>query len=292
MMLLRPFAFLAAVLVPAIAVAQAPPPSASSTAAQASRIKLDYEQPTNPAHKPLYDLLKKRGVLERIQTILSPFKLPRDLTLRVKNCGMVNAWYDSGVITVCYEYLDFIQKNAPKTITRSDVTPEDALVGQTYFVFLHEAGHAMFDFFEVPVFGGEENAADQFSTFLMLMLGQKEAFPLIMGATYTFQSFLRKPEISAPIAAFSDIHGPPAQRYFNLICIAYGARPDTFKEVIDKHYLPQSRAGDCAFEYSALAWAFNHLIEPNIDRELGQKVLDRNWLPVPSDRPKRPPHAS
>ena len=288
----RLFAGLAFALMPAVAVAQTPPAPATSDTAQSSRVKIDYVAPTNPAHKPLYDLLMKRGALERIQTILSPFKLPRDLTLRVKNCGMVNAWYDNGVITVCYEYLDFIKKNTPKTTTRSDVSPEDALVGQTYFVFLHEAGHAMFDFFEVPVFGGEEDAADQFSTYLMLLLGQKEAFPLIMGATYTFQSFLRKPEITSSIAAFSDIHGPPAQRYFNLICIAYGAQPDAFKEVVDKHYLPQSRAEDCAFEYSALAWAFTHLIEPNIDRELGQKVLDRNWLPVPSQRPKRPPHAS
>ena len=291
-MMFRLSACLAVALVPVVAIAQTPSAPAGSNAAQSNRIKIDYVAPTNVAHKPLYDLLMKRGALERIQTILSPFKLPRDLTLRVKNCGVVNAWYDNGVITVCYEYLDFIKKNTPKTTTRSDVSPEDALVGQTYFVFLHEAGHAMFDFFEVPVFGGEEDAADQFSTYLMLALGQKDAFPLIMGATYTFQSFLRKPEITASIAAFSDIHGPPAQRYFNLICIAYGARPDTFKEVVDKHYLPQSRAEDCAFEYSALAWAFVHLIEPNIDRELGQKVLDRNWLPVPSERPKRPPHAS
>jgi Putative metallopeptidase len=290
-MLLRLFACFATALIPAIAVAQTPAVPAASNAAQSNRIKIDYVPPTNPADKPLYDLLMKRGTLERVQTILSPFKLPRDLTLRVKNCGMVNAWYDSGVITVCYEYLDFIKNNAPQTTTRADVTPDDALIGQTYFVFLHEAGHAMFDFFEVPVFGGEEDAADQFATYLMLLLGKNEAFPLVMGATYTFQSFLRKPEITSSIAAFSDIHGPPAQRYFNLICIAYGAHPETFKEVVDNHYLPQERAEDCAFEYSALAWAFSHLIEPNIDRELGQKVLDRDWLPVPGQRPKRPPHA-
>ena len=175
-MLLRLFASLAATLVPAIAFAQAQPTPATSTAAQSGRIKIDYVAPTNAAHRPLHDLLTKRGALERIQTILSPFKLPRDLTLRVKDCGMVNAWYDSGVITVCYEYLNFIKKNAPKTTTRSDVTPEDALVGQTYFVFLHEAGHAMFDFFEVPVFGGEEDGADQFATYMMLQLARMKHF--------------------------------------------------------------------------------------------------------------------
>jgi hypothetical protein len=194
------------------------------------------------------------------------------------------------VITVCYEYLDFIQKNAPKETTRIGITPEDALVGQNYYVFLHEAGHAMFALFEVPVFGGEENAADAFSTYMMLQLGKDESFPLIMGATYTFASFLTKPEISSPIASYSDIHGTPAQRYFNLLCIGYGARPDIFAEVVTDHYLPQSRAQDCAFEYGSLAWAFDHLIKDHIDPQLAQSVLDRSWLPSVATRPVRPGH--
>src|SRR5271165_3333762 len=80
-MLLRLLACLAVALGPAIAHAQAQPVAAGSNAAQSNRIKIDYVAPTNPSHKPLYDLLMKRGALERIQTILSPFKLPRDLTL-------------------------------------------------------------------------------------------------------------------------------------------------------------------------------------------------------------------
>jgi hypothetical protein len=278
-----------ALLVPSLAAAQSAA-TADAASAQTNRVRIEYVPPTNSAHQPIYDLLQKRKTLERMQLLLSPFKLPRDLTLKVVNCGMVNAWYDNGVVTVCYEYLDFIQKNAPKETTRTGVSPEDALVGQTYFVFLHEAGHGMFDLLKVPVFGGEENAADQFSSYLMLQLGKDEVFPLIMGATYTFQSFLQKPEISAPIVAYSDIHGAPAQRYFNLLCIAYGARPDVFNEVVANRYLPQSRAQDCPFEYGALAWAFDNLVKAHIDPELGQKVLDRSWLPAAAARPARPSH--
>jgi hypothetical protein len=278
-----------ALLAPGWAAAQpAAPPDAG---AQTNRVRVEYAPPTDAAHKPIYDLLKKRGALERLQLLLSAFRLPRDLTLKTVGCnGMVNAWYDNGVVTVCYEYLDFIQKNVPKETSRVGVTPEDALVGQGYFVFLHEVGHAMFDFFKVPVFGGEETGADQFSTYMMLQLGKYEAFPLVMGATYTFQSFLRKPEITAPITAYSDIQGAPAQRYFNLLCIGYGARSDVFAEVVTDRYLPKSRAQDCAFEYGALTWAFDHLIKPYIDQELGQKVLDRSWLPVVTERPARPGH--
>ncbi len=146
----------------------------------------------------------------------------------------------------------------------------------------------MFALLQAPVFGGEEQAADQFSTYMMLLIGKAEAFPLIMGATYTFQSFLRSPEITASIASFSDIHGTPAQRYFNLMCLGFGARPDVFAEVVDNHYLPAGRAQDCAFEYGALAWAFDHLILPHIDQDLARNVLDRSWLPAVTFRPERP----
>ena len=48
----------------------------------------------------------------------------------------------------------------------ASVTPEDALVGQTYYVFMHEAGHAMFAYFEAPVFGGEERRNSAGASFL------------------------------------------------------------------------------------------------------------------------------
>jgi hypothetical protein len=203
---------------------------------------------------------------------------------------MINAWYQQGVVTVCYEYLDFVKKNVPTRMPRDGVTPDDALVGQTYYVLFHELGHAMFAYFQAPVFGGEEQGADQFSTYMMLQIGKDESFPLIMGATYTFQSFLQNPEITAPIQSFSDIHGTPAQRFFNLMCIGYGARPDIFSEVVTNHILPQGRAQDCAFEYGALAWAYDQLILPHIDQQMAQKVLDRTWLPTVTSRPERPGH--
>ena len=289
MTLSKTIACIAALLLAELAAAQSPPLSAPAEA-QTNRVKIEYVPPTNSSHQPILDPLKRRHSLEHLQTLLSPFRLPRDLLLRVTGCGVVNAWYDAGIVTVCYEYLDFVEKNVPKETTRTGVTPEDALVGQGYYVFLHEVGHAMFALLQAPVFGGEEQAADQFSTYMMLLIGKDEAFPLIMGATYTFQSFLQRPEITASIASFSDIHGTPAQRYFNLMCIGYGARPDVFAEVVDKHYLPAGRAQDCAFEDGALAWAFDNLIKPHVDRELASKLLDSSWLPAVTFRPTRPGH--
>jgi len=39
---------------------------------------------------------------------------------------------------------------------------KDAICGQLFFAVAHELGHAMFDIFDVPGFGRQEHAADQF----------------------------------------------------------------------------------------------------------------------------------
>lgn len=49
---------------------------------QSKRIGIEYEPPKNPAHQPLYEMLKERRVLEKMQEIFSPFQLPIELISR------------------------------------------------------------------------------------------------------------------------------------------------------------------------------------------------------------------
>jgi hypothetical protein len=74
-MILKAIACVASIFLPSIAVAQSAAPSTPAVA-QTNRVKIEYVPPTNPAHQPLLDLLKRRHVLERVQTLLSPFRLP------------------------------------------------------------------------------------------------------------------------------------------------------------------------------------------------------------------------
>jgi hypothetical protein len=85
-------------------------------------------------------------------------------------------------VTVCYEYLADILKNAPDRTLPSGVTQQDALLGSFLDVFLHETGHAVFDLLKVPVFGREEDAADLFSAYIMLQFGKEDAHGLILGS--------------------------------------------------------------------------------------------------------------
>src|SRR5215471_19528814 len=275
----------------ALACLALPQMSATAAEVRTNRILFEYVPPTNPEHQPLYDLLKQHRTLEKLQEVFSPFRIPIDLTLRTIGCdGVSNARYQRPDVIVCYEYLNEIYQTMPKETTPEGITPHDAVLGQTFYVFGHEMGHAMFDVLKVPVIGDAENGADHFSAYMMLQFGKARAKDLITGAAYTYKKYVQGPLVSAPLAAFSDIHDAPAQRFYNLLCLAYGADPVLFAEFVEKdsiEYLPQGRALNCKGEYEQVTNAFNASIRPHLDERLEKEVLDKTWLPnvKSNDRP-------
>ena len=247
---------------------------------QTNRMRIEYVAPTNPAHQALYELLKEKRALEKLQEIFSPFRLPVDLTLRTVGCdGVSNAWYHLPAVSVCYEYLNEILQAMPKSTTPDGVTPADAVMGQFFYVFAHEMGHAMFDILQVPIFGNAEDAADHFATYIMLQFGKDQARGLITGAALSYKKYVMGPQVTAPLVAFSDAHAAPAQRFFNLLCLAYGANQELFSDFVTKGYLPEARARGCKGEYDQVAFAFRDLIVPHLDQQMAKVVLNKAWLP-------------
>lgn len=247
--------------------------------AQPGRVKVEYVPPTDPAHQPLYDLLRQRRALEDLQRLFSPFRLPTDLTIQTVGCdGIANAWYERAGVTLCYELLSLISRPIPKDVAWAGITQEDAAVGQFLYIAGHEVGHAMFDILKVPILGNEEDVADQFSTYLMLRLGSDQARRLILGAAYYFRKHLQDQSVTTQLKAFSDAHSRPQQRFYNLLCMAYGANSAMFAELVAKDYLPKQRAMGCQREYRRVGNSFQTLIGPHIDPEAAKSVLDEAWL--------------
>ncbi len=211
---------------------------AQAAADRDSRVSVSYVPPKDPAHRAIYEQLGQRRFLEKLQRLLTPFRLPRALLVKLEGCdGDANAFYESNVITVCYEYIDQLWKTMPAQTTAAGVTPADAIVGP---LFDTEFAHALFELLRVPVLGREEDAADQVSAYIMLHLGKAEARRLIGGVAYAYKTEADAATAPPTMTQFADVHGTPAQRFYNVLCIAYGA---------DK-----SRSGRSAFRNIRAKW--------------------------------------
>ena len=259
---------LAFVLAASVALAQEAAPR---------RIEIAYEQPKDAAHRPIFDAVREARVLETFQQALSPFRLPRTLTARIAGCdGEVNAFYENGVITVCYEYLDYVSEVARSRRRPAWLTEKGAIMGPTLDVFFHEAGHALFEYLHIPVLGREEDAADQVSALALLHLGREDAAQLVGGVAFMYLEeagvtprTLNWPRLRFMRAAtYADEHGTPLQRKFNLLCLAYGQDPRRFGAAVETGALPKARAEQCEYEYRQALYAFDTLLAPHFDKAL------------------------
>jgi len=265
-----------------------------------NRIDIDL-QPTQKAElQSVHDMLKNKKGLEKLQDIYSPFQLPEVLTYRTKDCGLENAWYqrENGkpIITLCYELRDHIMQTVPKGDSPTGVSQDDAKIGQFFWFASHETGHAMFDIFDLPIWGHEEDAADGFAGFILLHLGKDESQRMIKGAAWQWKDYISdyrtNREVQIRLAGFSSNHGQPEQRFYDLMCMAYGAEPDKFANLTDEGYLPPTRAPSCKYEYRTLAYAFKRDIVPHLDYEMAKNIWDMEWLPDTSQMQRRPPVAA
>ena len=146
----------------------------------------------------------------------------------------------------------------------------------------------MFDLLKVPIFGREEDDADQFSAYIILQMGKEEARRLITGAVYQYRSGVKSETQTITTKRFADEHGTLSQPFFNILCLAYGADAELFKDIVESGYLPKERADECGDEYSHVAYAFKTLIGPYVDRKLAAN-FHKNWLPpINSPVPHRP----
>jgi Putative metallopeptidase len=264
--ILRLGAVLAAPISAVLCVASA----ANEKSKKAGGVVIEYVQPIDKAHKPLYDLLKEHQALERVRKLLIPIRWPRTLRLELKGCeGESNAWYEDAVVTVCYEHLDDMWRSANSSKRPSTISLEDAFIGPFVDTFLHETGHGIFDLFKIPILGREEDAADQLAAYFVLQFPKETKRRLILGGAYSYASELkvrsardlyrRRLDVGRHIT-FADEHGTPAQRLFNLLCIAYGSDKELFGDLVEKGYLPEERAKTCEDEYQQIDYAYHQLI--------------------------------
>jgi hypothetical protein len=261
--------------------AKAQTPGGPSPALANDRIIIAYSEPAASHFRPLALRLKEWRYLEQLKEFLSPLKLPSGVQLKItmKECGSVNSWWSGRRfgLFLCYEFFDYAERAAPLDMTETGVPRGNAILGAMLQVTFHELGHALFDIFDVPVMGREEDAADQISGFILTQFGPAIALQTLPGAVHLWRSFAEvEPEWRR--TAYADEHGHPLQRAYNYLCLAYGSDPATFQHIVDAGLLPKARAGHCGREYRQVLNAFARTMLPHIDQEKMQLVMQRRWL--------------
>lgn len=125
-------------------------------------------------------------------------------------------------------------------------------------VFYHELGHAVIDLMEVPIFGQEEDAADVMSVLLIDWLFEEDSAQAI--AYDSAFGYINDPEGEEEVA-YWDVHGPDEQRFYNHVCLFYGANPDDRLDLAEDLGLPEDRAEYCPDEYAQAATSWGAIFD-------------------------------
>lgn len=161
------------------------------------------------------------------------------------------------------------------TASLSADTAEDTFVEANVLgIFYHELGHAVIDIEQVPIFGQEEDAADVFSIFLIDALFDEEAATdLAYDASLGFWGEVLARETDGYDMSWWGVHGPDEQRFYNTVCLFYGANPDERETFAEDMELPEDRAETCPDEYDLAAASWGTILDEMETRKSGMPIV-------------------
>jgi len=267
-----------------------------------------YRPVKNRAYAAIRQDMINRKVLEEYVAFMAPLRLPKTLWVYAEECDGgpgASPHYspDQRAIVMCYQFIKLLSDVATGLVKYENknpnalpmrMSPKGFLAGAFAGVILHESGHALFDILDVPIFGREEDAADQMAFFIATQFKPQVA-DLIVGALADLNGIFPDPPTDAantndpkypkdadakcqldPFCAFSDEHGTSSQRMFNAVCVGYGSNPAHYAPWAKEGWLPKDR--DCVGEYATLKHAFAVTVYPFIDPAQMKKVQAGNWF--------------
>jgi hypothetical protein len=250
------------------------------------QIEVEYKKPVFTAGQlsqyfnftTIYDWLIVRRPLDELPYFLAPLKLPRRIKIEVDQCGAERRPYvPGGPVTICYELIDKIEKVAAKI--NNNNLKQTIIVGAFTQAVLHELAYAVFDVLQVPIWGRQDDAADRLSAFVLMQFSEAVASTTMIGSGEFFLLSNR----TWTGSAFASPNSPEAQRFYNILCIAYGGDPLDFAGWTKSHngqdpILPGQRARRCSYEYQQVRAAFDLRIMPYINPDVLLQVKAARWF--------------
>jgi hypothetical protein len=217
---------------------------------------------TASRYKEIDNQVRAEKLLEKAADQLNrALILPYDITLRTKNCGQVNALYESSdrSVTMCYELMEHFYDTF-RAAGDTERKAYDKMFDAVRFVFLHEIAHALIDTYNLPISGNEEDAADRCASFISLTELGDDGVRAVLAAASAF--FNESKLNSSSRKDLADEHLLQEQRFYNSLCMLYGSNTAKYEYVVSDGMLPKERAAKCPSEYQKTVESWKSLLDP------------------------------
>jgi Putative metallopeptidase len=232
----------------------------NSIAAANGKLKFRYSRPINVSQSSvLRDITTTEKANESaVSTLNEQISLPFDIYISFRNCGGPDAFYteEDREITICHEIIAGYYVLLSETV-KNETELQEAVGDAIMSLTLHEVAHALIDTLALPITGREEDAADQFSTLILI-----KRFPRgerkVLNAARMYK-ILSNFEIHNK-ADYWDEHSFDAQRYYDTICLVYGHNPKEYAYLVERNILPEERSEICEQDFQRIERSWEQLL--------------------------------
>jgi len=207
-------------------------------------------------------LISQRAVYRTVEELKKQITLPFEIQVIFKDCGGPDSYYDehSHKIVICYELIDAYSDLFSRTL-KASAARDEATKNAVVSMFLHEVAHGLIDGWDLPITGREEDAADQFSTLVLINdMPNGERVALEGARSYKLLANLEHGEEKD----YSDPHSLDEQRFYNTICLVYGHRPERYEYLVRNGSIPVERAFQCEEDYARANKSWQTLLAPHL----------------------------
>jgi len=184
---------------------------------------------------------------------------PEDVDISFETCRHLDVFYSPPLrrITICYDVIDdMTDLLLPHIRNRSKLCEAvDSIIAS---MFLHEVSHALIDLLKLPTTGREEDAADQFSTLMLMNRFDREKSIMTIARVYRILAEIERHEE----LVYWDEHSQDFQRYYDTLCLIYGRNPQKYSYLVSKGTLPKERAELCEEDFNHIKNAWKSLLKP------------------------------
>lgn len=224
-------------------------------------LKVSWEDGKNEDQRAFASWLQSTEFVEKTSDGFNRnFKLPYDINIIHRSCGIENAFYvpSERLLVMCYELVQSIYNTfANSGVELSEQDLAQVTLSTWIYIFFHEMGHALVDAYDLPIAGREEDAVDNFSTVLLIEAGLHEAVYYAAIFWYLIDNGM-----TATRPMLADEHSLNLQRFYNILCLIAGDDPEWSEYILANFPDMEERLPRCAAEYEQQSSAWMRLLEP------------------------------